>query len=267
MSNIKKYEQYIKNFEANNFTQQEIIDKFIKVLAYSRDFDEYVSNMYDINDVLNWNGYHYQFVVPRKEGTAYKNIDYVNKIEKITMSKNKTKELIMYLNEVSDYRLTLSSLQRLKIEFLMELDILPKDNDIINQYSKRFFYDLYFEHYDNLELRNILDNSFIKLGLKWIECDYMRFRMDMEYVLYSMNFNEKYETYKRINTIKVGLNICPRTYFVWNDKNYYNEKIASNINKYLKKLDKDIVKKYKNKYKNCIDNLDDTGYKLLYNML
>lgn len=267
MNKLTKFDNYLKSFESNEFDQKTIIHKLIKVLAYSKDYNEYIENMYNINDLLYWYGYPFQFLVPNKEKEKDYIEEFVTSLKGVSKSVNSTQKLVGFLNKERDYRLTLSSLQRLKTSFLIDLKILPSNNEIINENKDKKFYDLYFLNYNNLELREILDSSFKLLGLDYIECDYMRFRIDMEYVLYSINFKEKSQTYKRINTIKVGLNICPRKYYIWDDKIYYNEQIALYINKYLKQLDKKVIQEYKIKYKNIIDDLDDTGYKLLFNML
>ena len=54
---------------------------------------------------------------------------------------------------------------------------------------------------------------------------------------------------------------------MWNDKIYFSEDIHKNLVKYLALIDKKESERIVNKYKDSIHLLDDTGYKLLFNML
>lgn len=268
MKYIDKYESLIKEYEKKKYTRFDIINEFIEEIENSvTSKEELIETIYNINDVLNWHGYDVKFqnFLSNKE---YENDDYIDLVLNSTKSIYKTEELIKYLKHVSDSRLSLQSLNRLKIAFLIELKLLPNDNKIINENKNKTLYDLYYLNYKNEEIKNIIESTFINLGINNIKEYYMQFKVDLEYLLYTINFSKsKSKPYMKINTIKVALNICPKDYYIWDDKIYYEENISKYIVTYLKLLDKKVAKEIKNKYKDYIEYINDNGYKLLYNLI
>ena len=90
----------------------------------------------------------------------------------------------------------------------------------------------------------------------------------MEYLLFTISSNKKIANgYIKANTIKVAFSICPREYLVVNDKEYYNQNIQKNLVSYLGLIDKNEIKRVKDMFGASIDQIDDTGYKLLFNIL
>ena len=173
---------------------------------------------------------------------------------------------------MNNWRLTLNSLHFIKLARLFELGILPDSNyskDRIGKYNLYDFYmSLFSEKHSNLEkLKEALEAWMEKIGLLWVRLDYMQFRMKMEYLLWTITQNDKVkDSYLKVNTIKVAFSICPREYFCYNDKVYYNESIHKNLVKYLAFIDRNEIARFKQMYQDSIDLLDDTGYKLLFNM-
>lgn len=141
MKYIDKYESLLKENEKNKKTRFEIINNFIEEIENSvTSKEELIDTIYDINDVFIWNGYNIKFqnILSKKE---YENDDYIDLVLNSTKSIYKTEELIKYLKYVSDSRLSLQTLNRLKIAFLIELKLLPNDNKIINENKNKTLYD------------------------------------------------------------------------------------------------------------------------------
>ena len=174
------YENIIKMLEENKQDRKTILKKIIKGLKSSNDNEEYYELVHNASKSLN-----------------------------------KTIELIKYLDYTNSLRISLMSLDKLKIKYLVDLELLPNDNEVINNNLNEKFYDLYFKNYLNIEFRTILEEVFPYIGIRFYDTHQERFRIDMEYLLYSIHFVDDSKTYKKINTIKVALDICPKDYFIY----------------------------------------------------
>ena len=98
--------------------------------------------------------------------------------------------------------------------------------------------------------------------------DYMQFRLANEYLLWTITKNDKSaSSYLKVNSIKVALSICPREYLWFNGKEYYKKNMHKNLVKYLALIDKNEIKRIKEKYGYLEETDYDTGYKLLFNLV
>lgn len=260
------YENIIKMLEENKQDRKTILKKIIKGLKSSNDNEELEANIFNVNDALIWNGYNMKFDNFDNE-VEFDNEEYYELVHNASKSLNKTIELIKYLDYTNSLRISLMSLDKLKIKYLVDLELLPNDNEVINNNLNEKFYDLYFKNYLNIEFRTILEEVFPYIGIRFYDTHQERFRIDMEYLLYSIHFVDDSKTYKKINTIKVALDICPKDYFIYEDKVHYDTKIDKNLKSYLKLLNKEIIEMLKQKYIEEIDYIMDSGYKLLFNLI
>lgn len=284
MTDADKYYDLISKWEREHLTEKQIVDRFYKMITNSKsDTEEFDSNhlvnnfdselIYSINDALHWKGYSYQFETPIIAKYEFDSEEYGDLVSNCSKSKQKTFELLKYLSEMNNWRLTLNSLHFIKLARLFELGILPDSNDLKDRIGKYNLYDFYMslfseKHSNQEKLKEALEAWMEKIGLLWVRLDYMQFRMKMEYLLWTITQNDKVkDSYLKVNTIKVGFSICPREYFCYNDKVYYNESIHKNLVKYLAFIDRNEIARFKQMYQDSIDLLDDTGYKLLFNML
>lgn len=273
MRRADEYFDLITKWEHEKRTEKEIVNKFSELL---KDNPEERELYFDINDALHWKGYSYQFAVPREGKYAWDAEEYAELVSNVTKSKEKTKELCIYLAEMDNYILTLASLHFIKFKHLINLGIY-KYYDEFETIMEMNLYDIYMMCYSEVYDKQLKYKEFIKLsleklleqiGLAHVKDNYMEFRMDLEYLLWTITQKDKSkEAYKKINTIKVAFCIADREFFMWNDKIYFSEDIHKNLVKYLALIDKKESERIVNKYKDSIHLLDDTGYKLLFNML
>lgn len=246
-----------------HFTENQIFEKcnsLIKEHKFDRDY------MFDLNDTLNSRGYSFQYDVPPLKNKDFNNEEYCSLIENVTKSKDKTEKFIQYLNDVNDFRLSFCSLHALKTKFLVELNILPKNNKYINENLNSNLRDLFFNSYFKNEY-NIILPCLEKVGISYPTLNYMIFRIDMEFLLWSLEQNDKSKGYIKTNTIKIAFNIAPKNYFIRNDKSFYDEQFANKLNSFLKLINKDYLDFVKYQWDKRIDQIDDTGYKLFYKIL
>jgi len=264
MANLKLYEKYIIFMEKKKATENDIIQGLIKLLKQSETFEE---DIYDVNDILNGYGYSSKFITPKKNNKKFIVDEYKELIKDASKSKSKTIELIKYIKDINDYRLSLATLFRLKIRHLIQIELLPNDNEIINKDLSKDLYNLYFENYNNENIKKIIESIFPELGINYCNFDYMIFRLDMELLLWNISTKEK-GAYLKANSLRVYFEITPIEYYCWNDKEpYYNKPNLKNIIEYLKLIDKDKIEYIKEKYQDYIDDMDNTGYKALYKSL
>lgn len=246
-----------------HLTEQEIFErsnKSIKEHKFNRDY------MFDLNDVLYFRGYSFQYDIPPLEKRIFDKDEYALVIENSTKSKDKTNNLILYLKEVNDWRLSLCSLHALKTKYLVELGILPSDNVYINNNLKSNLRDLFFNAYFSKDYDVILP-CLEKVGILYSTLNYMIFRLDIEFLLWSIEQKDKNKGFIKANTIKIAFNIAPLDFFIRNDKYYYDQQFAEKLNQYLKLIDRKSLDFVKNEWNDKIEQLDDTGYKLLFKIL
>lgn len=263
----------VTKWEHEKRTEKEIIKKFSDLIMSNKDdIDLY----FDINDALHWKGYSYQFAIPKEEKYEWDSEEYAELVTNVTKSKEKTKELCIYLSEMDLSTLTISSLHFIKMKHLINLGVyhnVEPLKPIIDMNIYDAYMMCYSDKYDDIlidkkYIKTVIEKFLMQIGLQYIDLDYMQFRMEMEYLLWTITQTDKTkDAYKKINTIKVAFCIADKEYFMWNDKIYFSEDIHKNLVKYLSYIDKNEAKKIYDKYKDSIHLLDDTGYKLLFNML
>lgn len=273
MTRADEFFDLISKWEEQKHTEKEIVSKFSELITSKiEDIDLY----YDINDALHWKGYSYQFAVPLDEKYAFDPKEYADMINNVSRSKEKTKDLCIYLAEMDNYILTLSSLHFIKFKHLVNLGIYKNYDEYktildMNLYDiyMMCFTDIYDEQLGNRGfIKRSIESFLVQIGMTYVWADYMQFRMEVEYLLWTITRKDKSkDAFKKINTIKVAFCIADREFFMWNDKIYFNEDIHKNLVKYLALIDRNESKRIIDKYKNSIHLLDDTGYKLLFNML
>lgn len=263
VSYIDEQEALFDLYEELHLCEKEILDRSIE-LVIRHDFD--ADYMYDLNDTIFNRGYSFQFEVESNKRKF--NIDeYNNLITNVTKSKDKTLKLIKYLDEVNDQRLTFASLHMLKVKHLIDLNYLPSNNNIINSNTKLSFKELFFTYYEDKSFKKILVKALSNIGIKYAECEYFDFIMDIEYLLYSIEENDPNYGYIKSNTLKVAFNITPKEYYEKDGKKYYNPKISKVSKEYIKLINKDKIKKIKSKWLEEGYETVNTGHMLLYKLL
>ncbi len=263
VSYIDEQEALFDLYEELHLSEKEILNRSIE-LVIRHNFD--ADYMYDLNDTIFNRGYSFQFEV--EDNKKEFDINEYNKlITNVTKSKDKTLKLIKYLDEINDHRLTFASLHMLKVKYLIDLNYLPSDNDIINSNLKLSFKELFFSYYDNKNLKKILVKTLSNIGIKYAECEYFDFIIDIEYLLYSIEENDPNYGYIKSNTLKVAFNITPKEYYEKDGKKYYNPKTSKVSKEYLKLINKDKIKKIKSKWLKDGYETVDTGHMLLYKLL
>lgn len=232
---------------------------------------------YEVNNALYQNGYSFRFeYIPKKEYLIeFDHIEYRKKVNQVTKSNKKTLELAKYLWEHNNWRLSLFSLQFLKIARLISIKALP-DIEALRNIDFLSVYDAYmsclsnYVLFDNYEIvKKELEKFMEYIGIRDANEEYMRFRLDLEYLLWTIKDKNFDADYKKINTIRIGFSLLPIQYINWyegNDK-YYNPNIHKVIVKYLQQIHQKEKQRIIKKYESFVDELDNTGYKLLFNML
>lgn len=266
----EKYFDMITKWEEQNLTEEQIVNRFIQLIEKDKDNPEIY---YDVNDALNWKGYSYNFEPLKEVREEFDGIEYADIVSNASKSKQKTYDLLTYLWKSNDWRLTLNSLHYIKVSKLIELDLIKGDNNYVKENKNLNLYDFYMglfkeENSGYTLLKKRLEQWLETIGLSYVTLDYMQFRMYIEYLLSTISINKKIPNgYIKANTIKVAFSICPREYLVVNYKEYYNQNIQKNLVSYLGLIDKKEIKRIKDMYNPLIDQLDDTGYKLLFNII
>ena len=248
-----------------HLTEREIYQRcllLIKNHGFDRDY------MYSVNDVVNNRGYCFQFEVPSKRTIKFIPEEYVALITNASKSKNKTSDLIKYLNDLNDHRLIFASIHALKVNFLVELGVLPTNNEFINHRLNGNFRDLMFESFDtDSDSHEIIMDAAEKIGLEYARLSYLQFWLDMERLLWTIEKVDPRKGHIKVNTIKVAFGIAPRIFFERNDKKYYDVSFSKKLNNYLKLIDKHTLAYVKEKYEGSIEPTRLYGYSLLFNVL
>ena len=248
-----------------HLTEREIYQRCL-LLIKNHDFDR--DYMYSVNDVVNNRGYCFQFEVPSKRTIKFVPEEYVALITNASKSKNKTAELIKYLNDINDHRLIFASIHALKVKFLVELGILPSNSEFINYRLDWNFRDLMFESFDveNDGYEAIMDAA-EKIGLEYARLSYLQFWLDMERVLWTIESADPRRGHIKVNTIKVAFGIAPRIFFERGGKKYYDVSFSKKLNNYLKYIDKCVLAHVKERYEGSVEPTRSYGYSLLFNVL
>ncbi len=246
-------------------TEHEVLLRSID-LVKSHNFDK--DYMFDLNDVLYNLGYSFQFDVPEKERKAFDNSKYCEISTNVSKSKDKTKALIDYLNAVSDSRLWFASIRMLKIKHLIALGYLQTDNEIILSNTEKDIRTLLFEYYlSDEEVVSILVSTLEDMGMSYATYDYMAFRFDVEYLLWTIERDDINYGYLKTNTLKVATNIAPKEYFIRDGKNFFNPKFSKVTKDYLKLIDQEEINNIKEFWGEEGNEADGTGYLVLYKLL
>ena len=252
----------ISSWENEKQSEHKIIENCIVLIQKNNYSCDYILA---INDALRKKGYSYQFM-----SLAYNRsiIDssFFDLTSQPTKSLQKTKDLITYLSKTNDFRVSFACLHCLKVQNLMILNFLPS-NPFFESLKKENIYNAYFSNYqNNSEVQKHIEDFFNLIGIHYLSSSSFRFKMDMEYLLWTMNKKDHSKTlYIKQNTIRVAFNISPKEIFETKNKLYYEENIASFLVSYLKLIDKSAISFMKEKYKNIIEELDiDNGYKILF---
>lgn len=292
--NAQEYHEYILQLEKERRTQEEIINRLEHILIEKNwDNDE----CHSINDALIWNGYKYRFKpLPVKRDKEFDRYEYAALVKGVGKSLNQTLKLMQYLRDVQDFRLTFSSMHFIKMKYLYQANLINISNSVLEQYKNSDLYETYFgcvNHSSDKECQEVIryiEKEILPLmGEKYAyqDFDYKNFQIDMEYLLYTITFTGDKDAYKRINTLKVALNINKPEWHVWGidrlkfdtaktktEQNslvekgtYYYKNLVKEFIPSLKKIDKGIAKHVAENYKEYYEELTDDGYKVLYMLI
>ena len=265
ISYVDEIEAIFDIYEAEHLTEAEISQRSIE-LVKKHDFDR--DFMFDINDTLYNRGYSFQFEVPQLERELFDSEKYEELCSNVGKSKDKTEELIEYLKNINDFRLGLASIHMLKVKYLIALGYLSEDNEFIKANSNLDLRTLLFKSYEyDLEAKTIIVESLEDFGIPYSTLEYMEFRLDVEYLLWTIERDDPNRGYLKVNTFKVALNLAPKEYFVRNGKCYYNEKFSKVTKDYLKLISQKCVNIIKDWWDEEGYTVDGTGYRLLYQLL
>ena len=266
MNYVGEIEALFDTYEDNHLTEAEIFGRCIDlVLKQNKDRDY----MFDINDTLFNRGYSFQFDVPPLDRKEFNQDDYVALSSQSTKSKDKTKDLIDYLRSIHDFRLTFASMHMLKVDYLISLGYLPSDNEYINNRKGFTLRELLYRSYEeNLEAKAIIVKALEKLGVLYSGYEEMEFKLDLEYLLWTIERDEKgKESYKKVNTLKVAFNLAPKEYFIRDGKLYYNPRLSKVTKDYLKCINQKCINVIKDWWGEEGYSLDGTGYAVFYQLL
>lgn len=253
-------------YENEQHLSEKLIYQRCLLLIKNHDFD--IDYMWAVNDVVNNRGYCFQFEVPTKKVKKFDSNTYNELMTNTSKSKKKTQDLIKFLNDVKDHRLTFVSLYALKVKFLIELGILPNSNAWINAREGENFRDLMFESLsEGKEIYDLILDAAEKVSLEYIRLSYMQFWLDMEYLLWTIEKVDPRNGHIKVNTIKVAFGIVPKIFLERGNKKYYDVAFSKKLNKYLKLIDKDLLKTMKEVYKNSPEQDRPWGYSLLFKVL
>lgn len=259
---IQELVNLISSWEKEKQTEHKIVQNciiLIKNSNCSRDF------IFDVNDALRQKGYCYQFTTPKKTIPLIDE-EYFSLTSQTSKSLKKTEKLIEYLTTTNDFRISFASLHCLKIQNLILLGYLS-NSSFFNSLEKENVYNVYFSNYQkNLEIQNEIERFFDQIGIHYLYTPSYRFKVDMEYLLWSMNKKDHTKKlFMKQNTIRVAFSITPKEIYEAKDKIYYDENIAFHLISYLKLIDKSITKDMKAKYESIIESIDaENGYKILF---
>lgn len=288
-----EYFKFIKTLEEERKTEQEIVNILEKKLLEC-EWDK--EECYNINDALIWHGYKYRFTPLPLKTKKFERFEYAGLVKGVGKSLNQTLKLMKYLREIHDYRLTLSSMHFIKMKYLFQAELMNIGNPLLDKIRDLDLYETYFtcihnkedENYQQIAL-HIEKNILPLMGEEYANRDILnkKFEIDMEYLLYTITFDGSNDAYKRINTIKVALNINNSDWHMWGidtikldvykekkeqekvieKGTYYYKNIVKEFIPSLNKINKDIAKKIANDYEEIYEEMVDNGYKVLYMLI
>lgn len=265
ISYIDELEAIFDIYEAERLTEGEIFQRAIELVKkhkFDRDY------MFDLNDTIFNRGYSFQFVVPKLDSEKFDLKKYETLCLNVGKSQEKTENLISYLKDVNDFRLGLASIHMLKVKYLISLGYLPDNIEFINNNSNLDLRALLFKSYEyDLEAKAIIIESLEYFGIPYPTLEYMEFRLDVEYLLWTIERNDPSRGYLKVNTLKIALNIAPKEYYSRYNKKYYNEKFSKVTKEYLKLIDQKCINTIKSRWGKDGYTVDGTGYRLLYQLL
>jgi hypothetical protein len=149
---------------------------------------------------------------------------------------------------------------------LISLNYLP-NNEFFNAHCNDSIRDVFFANYLNDEIRTTIVSFLENIGFEYASLAYNEFRIDMEYLLWSIEEKDPNKGYLKVNTIKVARQIAPKEYFINQDKVYYNPQLSLVEKDYLKLIDKEKIHAIKEKYNyEPYPSLND-GYCVLFKSL
>lgn len=258
-SYVNLIEKLFDHFEKEKLTEQEIFDKCVNLVINRKCDPDYT---WDLNDTLYNRGYSFQFEVPRISAD-FDSKTYENLSSQVTKSKAKTKALVDYLIQINDHRLTLASLHMLKVQHLIDLGYMT-DDAALEGCKNLTLRELLYGNYHNETIKNIAKSALENVGFIDAKLQYNDFRIDMEYLLWTIEREDKKYGHLKINTIKVALEIAPKEFFEKDGKLYYNVNTAKESKKYIKLIDREAIQKMKSKWgEQGYETLRD-GYRLLH---
>ena len=288
-----EYLDFVKQLEKERKSEKEIVNILEeKLLECNWNRDE----CFNMNDALIWRGYKYRFKPLPVERRKFDRFDYAGIVKGVGKSLNQTLKLMQYLREVRDFRLTFSSMHFIKMKYLIQAKLIDKDIPLLDEFSDSDLYETYFtcihnsSNKDCQKLIRYIEKEILPLmgeEYAYQDFDYKNFEIDMEYLLYTITLTGDKDAYKRINTIKVALNINEPDWHVWGADRikldacktkqeqeniiekgtYYYKNIVKELIPSLNKIDKDIAKHVAKTYEEFYEDLQDDGYKVLYMLL
>lgn len=247
--------------EAQGMTEEEILEAAVSVAIY---FKSDVDLLYELNDLMYERGYSFEFDVPQTK----RQLDLVKFAELSTQtvkSKAKTESLIDHIRYMGDHRLTFATWHMLKLKHLIDLYYV-EDSELLTD-KNLTLRDLFMQNYHNEKIRAFVKDALSELGMPYAWKEYNDFRLDLEYLLWTIEKKEPNYGYKKINTIKVALEMAPNIYFERGDIKYYYSDKLKEAKKFIKLIDKEAIAFVKAKWgEKGFEELYD-GYQLFYKYL
>ena len=208
-------EELIRYYEKQGMTEEDILDMTAQLVMHC---DSDIDLMYELNDIVYQMGYSFEFDVPRTK----RELDLEKFAELSTQtvkSKAKTESIIDHIRYMGDHRLTFATWHMLKLKHLIDLYYM-EDSDLLTD-KNLTLRDLFMQNYDNKEIRAIVRDALSELGMPYAWKEHNDFRLDLEYLLWTIEKKEPNYGYKKVNTIKVALEMAPNIYFERGDIKYY----------------------------------------------
>ena len=254
-------EELIRYYEKQGMTEEDILDMIAQLVMHC---DSDIDLMYELNDIVYQMGYSFEFDVPRTK----RELDLEKFAELSTQtvkSKAKTESIIDHIRYMGDHRLTFATWHMLKLKHLIDLYYM-EDSDLLTD-KNLTLRDVFMQNYDNKEIRAIVRDALSELGMPYAWKEHNDFRLDLEYLLWTIEKKEPNYGYKKVNTIKVALEMAPNIYFERGDIKYYYADKLKEAKKFIKIIDKDAVATVKAKWgEKGFEQLND-GYQLFYKYL
>ena len=220
--------------------------------------------MHELNEIVYHRGYSFEFEIERTKRQL--DLDAFAELSTQTVkSKAKTESLIDHIRYMGDHRLTFATWHMLKLKHLIDLYYV-EDNPLLTN-KNLTLRDLFVQNYHNEEIKTIVRDALSELGMPYAWKEYNDFRLDLEYLLWTIEKKEPNYGYKKINTIKVALEMAPNIYFERGDIKYYYSDKLKEAKKFIKLIDKDAISFVKAKWgEKGVEELYD-GYQLFYKYL